>query len=427
MLPQYFELAWQEIDLLKQSDDHANVIRYFCNQRDKNFLYIAVELCQASLWDLYKEGGVKEGLTDSQAVLVNQINANVPDALYQLADGLHHLHRMRIVHRDIKPQNILIAYPKKHETGKGPRFVISDFGLCKSLPEGASTLHGTAVGNAGTTGWKAPELINHPREDRNGSSHGNGNNNSNGSTSSNEGSGPSGVKRAVDIFSLGCVFFYVLTNGTHPYDDEKEFWYQMREINIKKNKPFFHKLRELGGGGDTEEPLHLIEWMLAPLPEDRPTAAQVLNHPFFWSPTNRLNFLCDVSDHWEREPRDPPSADLDVLESYSPEVIGTHPREGYTLDFLEKLDWKFVDTLGRQRKYKGDRMLDLLRALRNKKNHYADMPEDVKVKVGSLPDGYLRYWTNRFPKLVMACYRAVGECGLEREPRFVEYLEGGRR
>lgn len=117
-------------------------------------------------------------------------------------------------------------------------------------------------------------------------------------------------------------------------------------------------------------------------------------------------------------PRDPPSTDLLRLEAHAPNVI----RNG---DFLSRLDRKFTDTLGKQRKYSGGRMLDLLRALRNKKNHYADMPEDVKERVGSLPSGYLRYWTRRFPDLIVACYEVLRECGLEREPRFREYMGFG--
>jgi len=408
MLLNYFDLASQEITLLSQSDDHPNVVRYFCHHKGKDFLYIAVERCQASLWDLYHDGLLMDMLNDEQKKLVSDINTNVGPALHQLAAGLSHLHNLRIIHRDIKPQNILITYPKKNQKG-GPRFVISDFGLCRTLPDNVSTLVGT-MGNAGTIGWKAPELIGQPRNGE-----GRQSSTANDSTSSNE-TVSQGVKRAVDIFSLGCVFFYVLTNGFHPFEDEdSEMKHVEREINIKKNVSNFDKLRILGD--EAEEPMQLIEWMLSPRPEDRPTAVQVANHPFFWPPAKRLNFICDVSDYWERECRDPPSEHLIILED-----IG-HAKNIHYQNFLAKLDKKFIDTLGKQRKYTGDRMLDLLRALRNKKNHYADMPEDVQKKVGPLPEGYLLYWTRRFPRLLMACYDAVRECGLENEPRFRPYLD----
>ena len=411
MLPEYFGLAEQEIKLLQESDIHQNVIRYFDDEKDENFLYIAVELCQASLFDLYHDGRLGEELTEAQQRLVNEINSDVPGALYQLASGVNHLHGLRIIHRDIKPQNILIAYPLRNQT-TGPRLVISDFGLCKTLPDNVSTLIGT-TGNAGTTGWKAPELILQPKEiiDR-GSSTGH-------SRESSSSSDPvaQGVKRAVDIFSLGCVFFYVLTNGSHPFDDE-EGWMQIRELNIKKNKANF---KQLSLGDDSEEPIHLISKMLSNRPEDRPAAFQVMNHPFFWKAEKRLNFLCDCSDHWEREIRDPPSEHLSILESYSYQVLDKKR------DFLARLDRSFINSLGKQRKYTGDRILDLLRALRNKKNHYEDMEESVKVKVGPIPDGYLRYWTTKFPKLLIACYDCVVECGLQDEPRFKRYFEDPAR
>ncbi len=348
--------------------------------------------------------------------LKHSIQQDVPRALQQLAAGLYHLHNLRIIHRDIKPQNILVAFPKKHQNNGrslcqglskpqssslrhavttdrrsksprhmltllpitlGPRLVISDFGLGKNLPENVSTLV-DPTGNAGTSGWKAPELISQPRDTE--SRHSQSNSHTGGSEGPN--GVVSGVKRAADIFSLGCLFFWVLTDGNHPYEDENG-WQQLRELNIKKGRS---NMAMLERWSDAYEPMQLISSMLAHQPEDRPTALQVLNHPFFWSAEKRLAFLCDCSDHFEREPRgyvehgySGDSLDLQRLERKAGEVMGLSVDRA---DFLAKLDRHFVDTLGKQRKYNTNRLLDLLRALRNKKNHYEDMAEDVKKRVG---------------------------------------------
>jgi len=49
ILPECFEVAEREVQILRESDAHPNVIRYFCTERDRLFTYIAIELCAATL------------------------------------------------------------------------------------------------------------------------------------------------------------------------------------------------------------------------------------------------------------------------------------------------------------------------------------------------------------------------------------------
>merc|ERR1719313_2989192 len=87
--------------------------------------------------------------------------------------ALEHLHRMRVVYRDVKPENVVFD-----DVGRGK---LTDFGLAKKLgpAEEASTA-------CGTEGYAAPELITR--------------------------SGP--YSYAVDLFSLGVLLYVILSGGT---------------------------------------------------------------------------------------------------------------------------------------------------------------------------------------------------------------------
>jgi len=53
------------------------------------------------------------------------------------------------------------------------------------------------------------------------------------------------------------------------------------------------------------------------------------------------------------------------------------------------------------------------------------MPDDVKRRVGPLAGGYLNYWTDRFPRLLMTCYMVIHEAGIQNTDRFRGYFDDG--
>ncbi|MCJ1339955.1 bifunctional endoribonuclease/protein kinase ire1 [Bachmanniomyces sp. S44760] len=418
MLLEFYDIATHEVGLLQESDDHPNVIRYYDKESSGQFLYIALELCPASLQDVIEK-------PINYPTLVSVRGLDLPEVLKQITAGVRYLHSLKIVHRDIKPQNILVNAPKKLPAQPDailpPRLLISDFGLCKKLEGDQSSFRATTAHAAGTSGWRAPELLVDDDVEAPITT-------SNGMSSHTVHSEPAVVDpqtnrratRAIDIFSLGCVFYYVLTGGNHPFDRDGKY---MREANIVKGN---YNLADLASLGDYQwEAKDLVARMLSHDPRLRPDAGQVLCHPFFWPAEDRLEFLCHVSDQFEFEPRDPPSVALQTLESYADEILLFNSQAATaapsTGDFLRNLPKEFTVTLGKQRKYQGNKVLDLLRALRNKKNHYEDMPEQVKEKVGPLPAGYLGFWTRRFPGLLMACHAVVEELGWEGKDRFRKF------
>ena len=420
MLRDFYEIASHEVGLLQESDDHPNVIRYYDKEEDSQFFYIALELCPASLQEVIERPQDYPDLMKS---------SDPPEMLRQITAGLHYLHSLKIVHRDIKPQNILVSAPKVNPllptAIQQPRLLISDFGLCKKLEADQNSFRATTAHAAGTSGWRAPELLVDDDPNLKPTPTATDTNNSEPLVIDTQ--TKRSATRAIDIFSLGCIFYYCLTNGQHPFDKQDKF---MREANIVKG---IYDIDALGCLGDYQwEARDLIESMLRHNPKERPDAAAILRHPFFWSPAERLQFLCDVSDGFEHEkyeldtylknhPGSEASSEyIDYLESCADQAIGAQHRG----DFLRALPHDFILTLGKQRKYKGCSLLDLLRALRNKRSHYDDMPEDIKRKIGGLPEGYLSFWTTKFPGLLLTCWRIVEDVewtGKDRYKRFYGY------
>lgn len=64
ILPECFSFADREVQLLRESDEHPNVIRYFCTERDRQFQYIAIELCAASLQEVRSVSSVITSLEE---------------------------------------------------------------------------------------------------------------------------------------------------------------------------------------------------------------------------------------------------------------------------------------------------------------------------------------------------------------------------
>jgi len=217
---------------------------------------------------------------------------------------------------------------------------------------------------AGTVGWRAPEslLLANINEssgscDTSSLSHNNSSDNpssyfqiTSSQATADDHPEPIRITKAIDIFSAGCVFFYVLTNGQHPFGDR-----YYREANIINNKYNLETDFHIN-----IEAKDLIEHMIQADYRKRPSAKAIMSHPYFWSAQQRLNFLQEASDRFEIEQRDPPSPLLQLLETNSRLVVSN--------DWYKVIDKALLNNLGKYRKYNGQSVRDLLRALRNKVN-----------------------------------------------------------
>ncbi|XP_016907097.1 serine/threonine-protein kinase/endoribonuclease IRE1 isoform X2 [Apis cerana] len=358
LLPDCFTFADREVALLRESDAHANVVRYFCTEQDRMFRYIALELAEATLQDYVA------GKYDKKKISAKSI-------LRQATSGLAHLHLLDIVHRDIKPHNVLLSTP-------GPRgevrAMISDFGLCKKLQLGRVSFSRRS-GVTGTDGWIAPEMLNGNR-----------------------------TTCAVDIFSLGCVFYYVLSNGKHPFGDPLR-----RQANILCGENDLTALHDEISQYDKELALILIKAMIANNPSERPPVMAVHDHPIFWEPAKILGFFQDVSDRVEKEETSSPA--LVALEFECNRVV-----QG---DWRLLIDVEVATDLRKYRSYRGESVRDLLRALRNKKHHYRELSQQAQESLGYIPDKFTEYWLSRFPSLLSHVWCAMQT--FRNEPTLRDY------
>lgn len=345
LIKQLYEHAATEIALLLESDHHQNVLSYYAKELDGEFIYLALELCDQSVADLIQSpdftGLSDTGMVSDQAVSIIQ----------GIAMGLEHLHSLNIVHRDLKPTNLLI--------GLNSTVKIADMGLGKKLD--GESYQSVACGSSG---WYAPEVL----------------------LNSTTGTTEVRMTKAVDIFSLGCVVFYILSGGLHPFGESWE-----RDRNILQSAPQLHLL---GSKGVSREVLHFLSWLLSKDAETRPNATELQAHPFFWDDEAKLDFLCHVSDLIESE--EAGSHRRMLLERQAESTIGN--------SWAEHFSHGFHEDLGKYRKYNFQSLRDLLRVIRNKRNHFRDLSLEVQQELGELPSGYLSYFTTRFPNLVMICF-----------------------
>ncbi|MFE5943356.1 bifunctional serine/threonine-protein kinase/ABC transporter substrate-binding protein [Streptomyces sp. NPDC056480] len=143
----------------------------------------------------------------------------------RLASALADMHEAGLVHRDVKPGNVLLALD-------GPRLI--DFGIARSA--GATALTATDA-MIGTPGFLAPEQA--------------------------RAAGAGEVGPASDVFSLGCVLAYALT-GERPFGTGGVAAVVYRTV---------HEEPDLTEVPDTVLPL--VTACLAKDPADRPTAPEV--------------------------------------------------------------------------------------------------------------------------------------------------------
>ena len=157
---------------------HPNIVSIFDSGQDGDILYIVLE---------YVDGASLKELISKRAPFDDDI---ILDAAIQIAEGLAEAHRNGIVHRDIKPQNILVTRTSVVK--------VADFGIARVAKSSTLT---AGSGSMGSVHYSSPEQA------RNGY-----------------------LDHKTDIYSLG-VCMYEMATGRLPFDGETEVSVAMCHIN----------------------------------------------------------------------------------------------------------------------------------------------------------------------------------------------------
>ena len=132
------ESVLNEFNILKKID-HQNVVKIYEFYSDTENYYLITEYCPGG--DLY-EATKKEYLSEVQVACI----------MYQILLAINHIHKMKIMHRDLKLENILIS--KKEKDGLF-RIKLCDFGTSHLFKEGEKEKN-----IIGSSYYIAPEVFN---------------------------------------------------------------------------------------------------------------------------------------------------------------------------------------------------------------------------------------------------------------------------
>lgn len=194
---------------------HPNIIQMFESFETKNEIVVVTEYAKGDLHSLLaREGSISE-------VRAQKLTCDLVSALY-------YLHSHRILHRDLKPQNILLD---KYETAK-----LCDFGLARNMTMGTHVL--TSI--KGTPLYMAPELMAAKPYDY-----------------------------CADLWSLGCIVYEVLAGQTPFCSSSIVHLAKMMQIEHVKWPSFL-----------TMHCLTFLQGLLEKNPKNRMTWPQILNHSF---------------------------------------------------------------------------------------------------------------------------------------------------
>lgn len=152
------EAACNEVNILRRLSSHDNIVQLIQSKGYKSplnphhaaYYVLQFEMCSTSLRNFLFERSAKRVLTASRTELVSFMS--------QIGSALAFMHSARIVHNDIKPDNVMIANNRLAEPSQFVLKVI-DFGLAHQYPAHVSLEDTKADKFCGTDKYMCPGKV----------------------------------------------------------------------------------------------------------------------------------------------------------------------------------------------------------------------------------------------------------------------------
>ena len=350
-------------NLVRLRSDH--IVRYISSFEDKFFVFVVLELMEGNLREFF-DGNI---IDTAEAIRFCK----------DVVMGVQFFHNEGILHRDLKPENILYtAHPQR-------RLKIADFGLSRDDDTSKSmtrTLRGTRC-------WMAPEVLTSvPNSDE-----------------------KSRFVAASDVYPCGLLLHYILSQK-HPFAPKNcasEFQVPHKtEANIMNGK------MEGWDKSLCPEATHLIRMLIKSNENDRPSAAEALQHPFFWSNKEKVDFLEVVGNQKEfacpRSKRHHSSltpVEQDLEKCFS--IIVKHKDWDSSTDMN-----KLYCEMKKRRKYETSSAVELVRFIRNTYVHYRDNSFGTRTPIEQMLFNDFVF-LKCFPDLVIEVYKPVTTYGWDKK------------
>jgi serine/threonine-protein kinase/endoribonuclease IRE1 len=295
-------------------------------------------------------------------------NEELLELVKQVTKGLKVLHSYEMFHSEINPKNIEVCVS---QTNKGKVYKIENIESYQNE----------------VRCWKSPESLN------------------------------SGLKGSYedDIFSLGCIIYFIVSEGKHPFN--------FQQSNILTYKPELSALKNCQNRDKNGFYINLIKEMIKADHKERPTIDEVSNHPLFWDTDKLMNFFRKVTNFIRKYENQALDGSINISSSQQEiEVVITNltkkRNEIYKKDnwfeelcpTVQNFEIKRIESKDeKEKKFRlcKDRaslkkLIELHRLIHyivDKERHLREWP--IEIKEG---EHFLDYFTERFPNLLICSY-----------------------